>query len=349
MRQMKAAIWDGSAQVKLVHKDIPKLQAPHEAIVKVSMAAICTSDLHILHGSVPEASVGVTLGHELVGTIMETGSAVQDFVPGDRVSVNVETSCGHCFYCQRGLVNNCSDPLGGWSLGRRIDGGQAEFVRIPYAAQGLNHIPAGVSDEASLFTGDLLSTGYWAAQISQIEAGQRVAVIGAGPTGLCTLMCLRLIPHVKLIVIDIDEERLAFAEKLGLADILLDPSRCDAVAEVRRLTEGRGADRVLEIAGGRDTLQLAWQIARPNAIVSVIAMYEEDQLLPLPRMYGKNLTFKTGGVDGVWCDEILALIAQGKIDARPLITHRFALDDIAEAYRLFAQREDHVMKVAITF
>ena len=118
---------------------------------------------------------------------------------------------------------------------------------------------------------------------------------------------------------------------------------------MRALTEGRGADRVLEIAGGADTFQLAWQIARPNAIVSVIAMYEQDQLLPLPQMYGKNLTFKTGGVDGVWCDEILRLIAQGKIDAEPLITHRFSIDDIAEAYRLFEQREDHVMKVAVTF
>ena len=161
-------------------------------------------------------------------------------------------------------------------------------------------------------------------------------------------MCLRLQPEIKLILIDIDPERLAFARRLGLADVFLDPSQDDAATKVRALTEGRGADRVLEIAGGADTFQLAWQIARPNAIVSVIAMYEQDQLLPLPQMYGKNLTFKTGGVDGVWCDEILRLIAQGKIDAEPLITHRFSIDEIAEAYRLFEQREDPVMKVAVT-
>lgn len=349
MRQMKAAVWDGGAQVRLVQKEVPVIEHPHEAIVKVSMAAICSSDLHILHGAVPEAKRGVTLGHEMVGTIVQCGSAVKRFAPGERVSVNVETSCGSCFYCRNGFVNNCSDPLGGWSLGRRIDGGQAEYVRVPYAEQGLNRIPEGVSDEAALFTGDLLSTGYWAAQISQIEAGQHVAVIGAGPAGLCTLMCLRLQPEIKLILIDIDQERLAFARRLGLADVFLDPSQDDAAAKVRALTEGRGADRVLEIAGGADTFQLAWQIARPNAIVSVIAMYEQDQLLPLPQMYGKNLTFKTGGVDGVWCDEILRLIAQGKIDAKPLITHRFSIDEIAEAYRLFEQREDHVMKVAVTF
>ena len=184
MRQMKAAVWDGGAQVRLVQKEVPVIEHPHEAIVKVSMAAICSSDLHILHGAVPEAKRGVTLGHEMVGTIVQCGSAVKRFAPGERVSVNVETSCGSCFYCRNGFVNNCSDPLGGWSLGRRIDGGQAEYVRVPYAEQGLNRIPEDVSDEAALFTGDLLSTGYWAAQISQIEAGQHVAVIGAGPAGL---------------------------------------------------------------------------------------------------------------------------------------------------------------------
>ena len=214
MRQMKAAVWDGGAQVRLVQKEVPVIEHPHEAIVKVSMAAICSSDLHILHGAVPEAKRGVTLGHEMVGTIVQCGSAVKRFAPGERVSVNVETSCGSCFYCRNGFVNNCSDPLGGWSLGRRIDGGQAEYVRVPYAEQGLNRIPEGVSDEAALFTGDLLSTGYWAAQISQIEAGQHVAVIGAGPAGLCTLMCLRLQPEIKLILIDIDPERLAFARRL---------------------------------------------------------------------------------------------------------------------------------------
>ena len=173
--------------------------------------------------------------------------------------------------------------------------------------------------------------------------------MGAGPAGLCTLMGLGLQPEIKRIFIDIDQERLAFARRLGLADVFLDPSQDDAAAKVRALTEGRGADRVLEIAGGADTFQLAWQIARPNAIVSVIAMYEQDQLLPLPQMYGKNLTFKTGGVDGVWCDEILRLIAQGKIDAEPLITYRFSNDDIADAYRLFDHREYHVLNDADTF
>ena len=137
MRQMKAAVWDGGAQVRLVQKEVPVIEHPHEAIVKVSMAAICSSDLHILHGAVPEAKRGVTLGHEMVGTIVQCGSAVKRFAPGERVSVNVETSCGSCFYCRNGFVNNCSDPLGGWSLGRRIDGGQAEYVRVPYAEQGL--------------------------------------------------------------------------------------------------------------------------------------------------------------------------------------------------------------------
>lgn len=346
---MRAYAYVGPGRFELLDKPRPELRDSRDAIVRVTLGSICTSDLHIKHGSVPRAVPGVTVGHEMVGVVERVGDRVASVRPGDRVAVNVETFCGECFFCRHGYVNNCTDPDGGWALGCRIDGGQAEYVRVPYVEQGLNRIPEGVSDEAALLTGDLLSTGYWAAQISQIEAGQHVAVIGAGPAGLCTLMCLRLQPGIKLILIDIDPERLAFARRLGLADVFLDPSQDDAAAKVRALTEGRGADRVLEIAGGADTFQLAWQIARPNAIVSVIAMYEQDQLLPLPQMYGKNLTFKTGGVDGVWCDEILRLIAQGKIDAKPLITHRFSIDEIAEAYRLFEQREDHVMKVAVTF
>lgn len=346
--RMKAAVYEKGG-VRLRERPIPRLRYPHEAIVAVKRAAICTSDLHILHGSVPQAKEGVILGHELVGVVKEVGSEVSSFAPGDRVSVNVETSCGSCFYCRHGFVNNCSDPLGGWSLGRVIDGGQAEYVRVPYAQRGLNRIADSVSFDAALFTGDLLSTGYWASVISEIEPDQQIAVIGAGPTGLCTLMCLRQTASCRLIVIDVDDRRLAFAKRLGLADVVVNPQRDDVERQVAALSEGRGADRVLEIAGGENTFEMAWRIARPNAIVSIIAMYEQDQLLALPKMYGKNLTFKTGGVDGIYCDAILRLIEAGRIDATPLITHRFAIDDIEQAYALFEAGADGVLKVAIDF
>src|SRR5699024_7716571 len=161
-------------------------------IVRVTLASICTSDLHIKHGSVPRAVEGITVGHEMVGIVEAVGSEVRSVKTGDRVTVNVETFCGECFFSKRGYVNNCTDPDGGWALGCRIDGGQAEYVRVPHADQGLNRIPDTVSDEQALFVGDILATGYWAAKISEIAPDDTVLIIGAGPTGICTLLCARL-------------------------------------------------------------------------------------------------------------------------------------------------------------
>lgn len=345
MRQMKAAVWDGGAQVRLVQKEVPVIEHPHEAIVKVSMAAICSSDLHILHGAVPEAKRGVTLGHEMVGTIVQCGSAVKRFAPGERVSVNVETSCGSCFYCRNGFVNNCSDPLGGWSLGRRIDGGQAEYVRVPYADQGLNRIPDSVSDEQALFVGDILATGFWAVRISEISQEDTVLIIGAGPTGICTLLCAMLKKPKRIVVCEKDPARAAFVRERYPEVLVCGPEECEAF--VREHSDHGGADVVLEAAGAKNTFELAWKCARPNAVVTVVALYDEPQSLPLPKMYGKNLTFKTGGVDGCDCEEILKLIEAGKIDTTPLITHRFALEDIEQAYELFENRRDGVIKTAV--
>ena len=232
-------------------------------------------------------------------------------------------------------------------LGCQIDGGQAEYARIPHADQGLTRIPDQVSDEQALFTGDLLSTGYWAAELGEIRKGDTVAVLGAGPAGLCAMMAARLYSPSRIIAVDVDGFRLELAKKQGLADVILDPGSCDVREEIRRLTGARGADCVLEAAGGKDTFELAWQSARPNGIVVAVAMYEEDQILPLPRMYGKNLIFKTGGVDACRCGEILELIARGKLDARCLITHRCGLDEIEQAYKIFENKEDHVIKYAI--
>lgn len=261
----------------LIEKPMPRILDAQDAIVRVTLASICASDLHIRQGSVPRAVPGVTVGHEMVGVVEETGPAVTKVRVGDRVAVNVETFCGECFFCQNGFVNNCTHPLGGWALGCRIDGGQAPYVRVPLANQGLNRIPASVSDAQALFVGDILATGYWAARISQIAAG----------------------------------------------------------------------DAVLEVAGAEGSFDLAWKCARPNATVTVVAMYDRPQILPLPEMYGKNLTFKTGGVDGCDCDAILAEIAAGRLDTTPLITHTYPLQEIAAAYDCFENRRDGAMKVAI--
>ena len=344
---MKAVVYKEKGVFSLEERPRPSLRDPKDAIVKITLCSICSSDIHIKHGSVPRAVPGTIVGHEMVGEVVETGPAVTKCRPGDRVAVHVETFCGECFFCQRGFVNNCTDEHGGWALGCRIDGGQAEYVRVPFADNGLNLIPEGVSDEQALFTGDILSTGYWAAQISEIKKGDTVLVLGAGPTGLCTLMCAALYEPGAIICTDISEERLELVRSRKLADQVLNPLKEDTVEAVRAMTGGRGADVVIEAAGGEDTFRMAWEAARPNGTVCVVAMYEEAQQLPLPDMYGKNLTFKTGGVDANACDEILRLIAEGRLDTTCLITHRFTLDQVMEAYDIFENKKEHVMKIAV--
>ena len=181
---MLAYTYVEKGKFKLLDKPVPKLSDARDAIVRVTMSSICSSDLHIKHGSVPRAVPGITVGHEMVGIVEETGKDVTKVKPGDRVTVNVETFCGTCFFCQNGYVNNCTDPNGGWALGCRIDGGQAEYVCVPYADQGLNKIPDEVSDEQALFVGDVLATGFWAARISEITEEDTVLIIGGGPTGI---------------------------------------------------------------------------------------------------------------------------------------------------------------------
>ena len=330
---------------ELLEKPRPVLQHDRDAIVRVTLSSICTSDLHMKHGSVPRALPGITVGHEMVGIVEEVGSAVTTVKIGDRVTVNVETFCGECFFCQNGWVNNCTDPNGGWALGCRIDGGQAEYVRVPYADQGLNKIPDTVTDEQALFVGDVLATGYWAAQISEIKEDDTVLIIGAGPTGICTLQCVRLKKPKRIIVCDIDESRLKFIRS-HYPDVMT-TSPNDLRNFILENSDHGGADVVLEVAGSESTFRMAWECARPNAIVTVMALYDGAQTLPLPEMYGKNLTFKTGGVDGCNCTETLKLIEEGKIDTTPLITHRFKLKNIEDAYRVFENRLDDVIKIAI--
>lgn len=342
---MKAYTYINKGEFALIDKPKPTIIEPTDAIVRVTLGSICSSDLHIKHGSVPRAVPGITVGHEMVGIVEQLGAEVKGVSVGDRVTVNVETFCGECFYCKHGYVNNCTSPHGGWALGCRIDGGQTEYVRVPLAEQGLNRIPDSVSDEQALFVGDVLATGFWATRISEITEEDTVLIIGAGPTGICTLLCVMLKQPKRIIVCEQSEERRNFVKQHYPNVLLTTPDECEDF--VKNNSDHGGADRVLEVAGGKDTFQLAWRTARPNAIVTVVALYDEAQILPLPDMYGKNLTFKTGGVDGCNCEEVLQLIEEGKIDTTPLITHRFPLSRIAEAYSLFENKEDGVIKVAI--
>lgn len=343
---MLAYTYVSKGHFELVEKPEPVIADDRDAIVRVTLGSICTSDLHIKHGSVPRAVEGITVGHEMVGVIEKIGPGVKGLKIGDRVAVNVETYCGECWFCKHGYVNNCTLPEGGWALGCRIDGGQAALVRVPYADNGLTRIPDNVSDRQALFTGDILATGFWAAKISEIKQEDTVLIIGAGPTGVCILLCAMLKNPSKIIVCEKSQERRKFIMEHYPNVIVTTPDDCLACCQ--RESEHGGADVVIEAAGADSTFTLAWQCARPNAIVTVVAMYDKAQQLPLPQMYGKNLTFKTGGVDGCDCEEILSLISEGKIDTTPLITHTFPLSEIEQAYNVFENRRDGVIKVAIT-
>ena len=342
---MLACTYISKGKFALVEKPKPVIRHERDAVVRVTLASICSSDLHIKHGSVPRAVEGVTVGHEMVGIVEEVGSAVTHVKPGDRVTVNVETFCGECFFCKRGYVNNCTDENGGWALGCRIDGGQAEYVRVPFADTGLNKIPDSVTDRQALLVGDVLATGFWAVRISDITEEDTVLIIGAGPTGICTLLCVMLKNPKRIIVCEKDAQRIRFVKEHYPEVLTVTPDRC--LEFVRENSEHGGADVVLEVAGADTTLRLAWECARPNGLVTVVALYDSPQILPLPDMYGKNLTFKTGGVDGCDCDETLSLIADGKINTEPLITHTYPLDNIEEAYDIFENRKDGVIKIAV--
>ncbi len=342
---MKAYTYVSKGKFQLLEKEKPVLKDEKDAIVRVTLASICSSDLHIKHGSVPRAVEGITIGHEMVGVVEEVGKEVSNVKVGDRVTVNVETYCGECFFCKKGYVNNCIDINGGWALGCRIDGGQAEYVRVPYANQGLNKIPDNVSDQQALFVGDVLATGYWATKISDITTDDTVLIIGGGPTGICTLLCVMLKKPKRIILCEKDEDRIKFIIKHYPDVNVVRPDECEKY--VLSHSDHNGADVVLEVAGVDSTFELAWKCARPNAIVTIVALYDKPQVLPLPNMYGKNLTFKIGGVDGCDCEEILNLIKEGKIDTTPLITHIYPLSKIDEAYELFENKKDGVIKVAI--
>ncbi len=343
---MKSLIFEDIGKIKLIEKPLPQIVHPRDAIVKVTLSSICTSDYHIINGAVTQAQKGVTLGHEFVGEIVEIGTEINNLTIGDRVSANCETFCGECWFCKRGYINNCTK--GGWKLGCQIDGCQSEYVRVPFADTGLTKIPEALSYKDALFVGDILSSGYFGAELCEIKQNDTIAVIGCGPVGICAMQCAKVLGASKVIGIDINQYRLDIALKNKYADIILNPNNDNISEIIKNETAGRGADAVIEAAGGVNTFEMAWQIARPNGIVAIVAMYEENQILPLPGMYGKNLIFKTGGVDAIHCSKLLDLIKDKKISTDILITKSYTLDKIEEAYKYFDDKTNNCLKLSIT-
>lgn len=344
---MKALIWHKNGVREIVEKPLPKICDDRDVIVKVKLSSICTSDIHITKGFVPRAVPETALGHEFVGEVIEVGSGIENLKKGDRVAANCITFCGECFFCKRGFINNCEN--GGWELGCRIDGCQAEYVRVPFGDTGLTKLPDNVGYADALFVGDILSSGYFGAELCEIKPDDTVAVIGSGPVGLCSMACAKIFSAGKIIAIDIDDSRLDIARKNKLADYFINPLKTDVEKTVKDITNNRGADGVIEAAGGENSFETAWKIARPNAVVAVVAMYESSQILPLPDMYGKNLIFKTGGVDAVHCEKLLQLISENKLSTNFLITHTLPFNDILKGYDIFESKQDNCIKVAIKY
>jgi alcohol dehydrogenase len=344
---MKALIYDGPGQKHLGEREKPKIKDLGDAIVRVKHTTICGTDLHILKGDVPTCEPGRTLGHEGVGVVEAVGSAVSNFKPGDHVLMSCITSCGRCDYCRRGIYSHCVS--GGWLLGNVIDGTQAEYVRIPHADTSLYQVPAGTDEEALVMLSDILPTGFECGVLNgKVAPGSSVAIVGAGPIGLATLLTAQFYSPSQIIMIDIDANRLAVAERFG-ATRTIDSRSEDPVAAVKSLTDGRGVDTAIEAVGVPATFELCEDLVAPGGVIANIGVHGVKADLHLERLWSHNITITTRLVDTATTSMLLKTVVSGRVDAKKLVTHHFTLDGIMEAYNVFGRAaETQALKVLIT-
>jgi alcohol dehydrogenase len=332
---MKALVYHGPNRKEWESKPDPKLERPSDAIVQIDTATICGTDLHILKGDVPTCTEGRTLGHEAVGTVVEAGAAVESFRPGDRVLVSCISACGRCLYCRKGMYGQCQSG-GGWILGHLVDGTQAELTRVPFADNSLYKVPEGLSDEQVLFLSDILPTGFEVGVLNgNVRPGDVVAVVGAGPVGLAAMMTARLYGPSRVVAIDLADSRLEKARAQFGADVTLGAAE-DPVEAVKGLTDGLGADVAIEAVGVPATFELCTELVRPGGRVANVGVHGHPATLHLERLWIRNVTITTGLVDTSSTPTLLRLVAEGRLDPRPFATHRFAKDQILDAYAVFA-------------
>lgn len=345
---MKALTFHGGKDVRYESVPDPEIQSPEEVIVKVRLAAICGSDLHVYHERERGLDRGTVMGHEFVGEVVDRGSEVQSLKRGDIVLSPFSTNCGSCFYCRKGFTCRCArGQLYGWvERGVGLQGAQAEWVRVPFADATLLPLPAGVSLEDALLLGDVLSTGFFCAQAAELDAGSTCAVVGCGPVGLMAILGARELGAREIYAIDSVPERLAQAERFGA--IPVDPE--GAAALVRDRTEGRGADAVLEVVGSPEAGRLAFDLVRPCGVVSVVGVHNEAQFSFSPaEAYGKNLTYKIGRCPArYYMGQLLPLVVAKKYDFASVISHRLPLDDGVRGYRIFDEKAEGCTKVVLT-
>jgi alcohol dehydrogenase len=344
---MKALVYHGPGLRAWETVHDPTVLEPTDAVVQIDSSTICGTDLHILKGDVPEVKPGTVLGHEAVGTVVQTGAGVATLNEGDRVLVSCITSCGHCRFCREGHYGLCTGG-GGWIFGHLIDGLQAEFARVPFADTSVYKVPETLTDEQVLFLADILPTAYEVGILNgRVGPGDTVAIVGAGPIGLAAVMTAKLFTPGRIIAIDLDAGRLAKAREFG-ADATIDNGSEDAIAAVKELTGGLGVDVAIEAVGVPATFELCTELIRPGGRVANVGVHGHSATLHLEKLWIQDVTITTGLVDTVTTPTLMQLIEQGKLDPTPLATHRFALADTMTAYDTFAAAaESNALKVVL--
>jgi alcohol dehydrogenase len=343
---MKALVYQGPGKKTLEERPKPDVAAPTDAIVKILKTTICGTDLHILKGDVPTCAPGRILGHEGVGVVDRVGAAVTAFKVGDRVVVSCISSCGKCDYCRRGMYSHCVN--GGWILGNKIDGTQAEYVRTPFADTSLYHVPSGANEDALVMLSDILPTGLECGVLNgKVEPGSTVAIVGAGPIGLAALLTAQFYSPASIIMIDLDENRLQMSSRLGATSVINNRDG-KAVEKVMQVTGGRGVDTAIEAVGVPASFLTCEDIVAPGGVIANIGVHGVKADLHLERLWDRNIAITTRLVDTVTTPMLLKTVQSRRIDPQQLITHRFKFDKILDAYDTFAAAaKTHALKVLI--
>lgn len=343
---MQALVYQGPGKKEWTSAPVPTIQHPTDAIIRVTRTTICGTDLHILKGDVPEVTPGRILGHEGVGVVESVGDAVSNFKPGDRVLLSCITSCGKCGYCKQQMYSHCAD--GGWVLGHLIDGTQAEYVRIPHADNSMYPIPEGADEEALVMLSDILPTGFEIGVLyGQVKPGDAVAIVGAGPVGMAALLTARFYSPARIIMVDLDDNRLSMAKTFGATDTL-NSGQGDPVQAVLDMTED-GVDVAIEAVGVPPTFDICQKIVRPGGHVANVGVHGTKVDLEIQDLWSKNVTITTGLVNTNTTPMLLKTVQSGTVSPDQLITHRFGFEDFMKAYDVFANAgEEKALKVIIS-
>jgi len=344
---MKALVYHGPGSMSLDERPMPELAEPTDAIVSLRWSTICGTDLHILKGDVPTCEPGRVLGHEGVGEVVQVGAAVRGFRPGDHVLISCITACGTCPACRRGMYSHCA--TGGWILGNRIDGTQAEFVRIPHADTSLYPVPEGADEPSLVMLSDVLPTGFECGVLNgKVAPGSTVAVVGAGPIGLACVLTAGLYSPAAIIVIDPDAHRLETARRLGTGVVAVQPGVDDPVKAVMAATGGQGADCVIEAVGVPATFELCQSLVAAGGTIANVGVHGAPATLHLERLWDHNLTLTTRLVDTATTPMLLRTVQAGRLDPRALITHHFPLAEVEQAYDAFGRAaQTQALKVVL--